>query len=241
MTNTTNMKVYSNVKKKHLNSLIGWYTITKKDSSSLFKAKFHKSDVPIEEKHPDFFIDKVNKIKVWYTPFMAKTQHSKKAFEWWSINFDYLVGIEHIHNFIISPYYPKEDFKPVSKKLLKDKDIRAKLKDFVNNLVTTQIDYYDHYKRFFSFSSRKTIRKSIILVPKDYNSIFWFPKEKVFRISSFFDFEPVVGFKKTTPIILWCDEELFSWNIETDCTIEFKRKEDLKNYLTLKGQRCIRF
>ena len=66
-------KVIQTIKKKHLNDLIGFYTITKKDFGGLIKAKFHKSDVPIEEKHPDFFIDKINKLKVWYTPFMAKT------------------------------------------------------------------------------------------------------------------------------------------------------------------------
>lgn len=237
------MKVFTNIKKKHLDALIGWYTITKRDTVDIFKAKFHKSDVPKEEKHPDFFIDKTNKLKIWYTPFMAKTQHSKRAYENWTINFDYLVGVDHIHNFIISPYYPKEDFQPVTKKLLKDPIFREKLREYLVNLIYTQISYYDQYRRIFSFSSRKTIRKSVILVPKDYNSIFWFPKDpkNEFRISSFFDFEPVVGFNKKTELILFCDEALFSWNIVTDVTIQFKTKEDLKKYLTLKGQRCIRF
>lgn len=235
------MKVFTNIKKKHLDSLIGWYTITKRDTVGIFKAKFHKSDVPKEEKYPDFFIDKINKLKIWYTPFMAKTQHSKRAYENWSINFDYLVGVDHIHNFMMAPYYPEEDFQPVTKKLLKDPIFRDKLREFVVNLVYIQISYYDQYQRTFSFSSRKTIRKSIILVPKDYNSIFWFHKENEFRIGSFFDFEPVVGFKKKTPLILLCDEALVSWNIQDDELIQFKTKEELKNYLISKGQRCIRF
>lgn len=234
-------KVIQTIKKKHLNDLIGFYTITKKDFGGLIKAKFHKSDVPIEEKHPDFFIDKINKLKVWYTPFMAKTQYTKRGYENWGINFGYYCDFENIHNFIMAKYYPKEDFQPLTKKLLQNIKIKNKLDVYIKDLVDTQSSYYDNYKRTFGFSSRKTIRKSIILVPKDYNSIYWFPKEEVFRIGSLFDFEAVTKFNKKTPLVIFCDEELFAYNITENTFVQFKTKEQLKEYLIEKGIKCVRF
>ena len=141
----------------------------------------------------------------------------------------------------MAKYYPKEDFQPLTKKLLQNIKIKNKLDVYIKDLVDTQSSYYDNYKRTFGFSSRKTIRKSIILVPKDYNSIYWFPKEEVFRIGSLFDFEAVTKFNKKTPLVIFCDEELFAYNITENTFVQFKTKEQLKEYLIEKGIKCVRF
>ena len=203
--------------------ILGWYKTTDKNLDGYINARLHQSDVTKDEKHPDFFIDKENKLTIYYIPYMSKTQFNTKMFNDWAATFGNLFDLIHFENFIIVKWYPKEDYQPVNFRLLCIKPIREDLAKYVEYVVSLQ----------------QSVNSKIVLVPRDYNSIYWFPKEKSFRIVSVFDFELLFDSKNTENII-FCDKELAAWNITEKHLMTFISEDDLKNYLLTKGLKCIR-
>lgn len=203
--------------------ILGWYKTTDKNLDGYINARLHQSDVPEDEKHPDFFIDKENKLKIYYIPYMSKTQFNSKLFNDWAATFSNLFDLIHFENFIIVKWYSKEDFQPVNFRLLCQKPIRDNLAKYINYVVELQ----------------RSVNSKILLVPRDYNSIYWFPKEKVFRIASIFDFELLFD-NINTDNLIFCDEELSLWNITEKHLMSFISKDKLKKYLLNKGLKCIR-
>lgn len=203
--------------RKELNNhyLINWYKENNKNIEGLFKAKLHQSDVGMDEKIPDFFIDKINGYKIYYIPWLNINIPNSRItlmHQWAEVTAKHL-GYIYFNNFIISEWYPTQ--KQLNKELILN--YHDKLETFVNELILIQTHL------------------ELKLIPRDYSSISIVDKE--IKILTLFDFELDYKEKET---IIFDDEELVSYNINTKELLEFNNIPELKEYLITKGQQCLK-
>lgn len=195
-----------------------WYQDEYMNMQGYFEAEIHSSDVPVTEKYPDFFFDKINMIKIYYIPYLAENIDgaNERQLRMWAYSMQEYMRFIVLDDFIILPWYPQ--VTPLTKKLLHDSEIKVAIDVFTKNLIEMQ-DGLD-----------------IKLIPKDYTSIFLVGKN--LKALTLFDFE--IDYKPRERII-FCDEEFVSYNIDTSIILEHESKLKLKEYLLEKGQRCIKF
>lgn len=196
-----------------------WYQNGHLNMQGYFEAEIHSSDVPVTEKYPDFFFDKYNMIKLYYIPYLAENIDgaNEQQLRLWANSMQEYMRFIVLDDFIILPWYPQAN--PITKEwLLKDNQIKKLLDIFTDNLFKIQKDL------------------DLKLIPKDYTSIFLVGNH--LKVLTLFDFE--MDYKPRERII-FCDEELVSYNIDANITLEHESQLKLKEYLLEKGQRCIKF
>lgn len=194
-----------------------WYQDEYMNMQGYFEAEIHSSDVPVTEKYPDFFFDKINMIKIYYIPYLTENipGATERQLRMWAYSMHKYMRFIVLDDFIILPWYPQ--VTPLTKELLHDSEIKVAIDVFTKNLIEMQ-DGLD-----------------IKLIPKDYTSIFLVGKN--LKVLTLFDFE--IDYKPRERII-FCDEEFVSYNIDTSIILEHESKLKLKEYLLEKGQRCIK-
>ena len=196
-----------------------WYQDEYMNMQGYFEAEIHSSDVPVTEKYPDFFFDKINMIKIYYIPYLTENipGANERQLRMWANSMHEYMRFIVLDDFIIIPWYPQ--VKPLTKEwLLKDNQIKKVLDIFTKNLIQMQ-DGLD-----------------IKLIPKDYTSIFLVGNH--LKVLTLFDFE--MDYEPRERIV-FCDEELVSYSIDTGMILEHESKRKLKEYLIEKGQRCLKF
>ena len=205
----------------HINDeqLKEWYQDEHMNMQGYFEAEIHSSEVPVTEKYPDFFFDKINMIKIYYIPYLTENipGANERQLRMWANSMHEYMRFIVLDDFIILPWYPQ--VKPLTKEwLLKDNQIKKVLDIFTKNLIQMQ-DGLD-----------------IKLIPKDYTSIFLVGNH--LKVLTLFDFE--MDYEPRERIV-FCDEELVSYSIDTSMILEHESKRKLKVYLIEKGQRCLKF
>ena len=205
----------------HINDeqLKEWYQDEHMNMQGYFEAEIHSSDVPVTEKYPDLFFDKINMLKIYYIPYLTENipGANERQLRMWANSMHEYMRFIVLDDFIILPWYPQ--VKPLTKEwLLKDNQIKKVLDIFTKNLIQMQ-DGLD-----------------IKLIPKDYTSIFLVGNH--LKVLTLFDFE--MDYEPRERIV-FCDEELVSYSIDTGMILEHESKRKLKEYLIEKGQRCPKF
>ena len=196
-----------------------WYQDEDMNMQGYFEAEIHSSEVPVTEKYPDFFFDKINMLKIYYIPYLTENipGANERQLRMWANSMHEYMRFIVLDDFIILPWYPQ--VKPLTKEwLLKDNQIKKVLDIFTKNLIQMQ-DGLD-----------------IKLIPKDYTSIFLVGNH--LKVLTLFDFE--MDYEPRERIV-FCDEELVSYSIDTSMILEHESKRKLKEYLIEKGQRCLKF
>lgn len=201
------------------NQLKEWYLDMNLNMAGYIEAKIHSSDVPVTEKYPDFFFDKYNMLKLYYIPYLVENipGANNKELKLWADSMKETLRLIVLDNFIILPWYPNA--QPMTKEwLLKDNQLKKTLDIFTENLIKMQNGL------------------DLKLIPKDYTSIFLVGNH--LKVLTLFDFE--IDYKSRERIV-FCDEDLFSYNIDNNITLEHESKIKLKEYLIEKGHRCLKF
>lgn len=196
-----------------------WYQDEHMNMQGYFEAEIHSSEVPVTEKYPDLFFDKINMLKIYYIPYLTENipGANERQLRMWANSMHEYMRFIVLDDFIILPWYPQ--VKPLTKEwLLKDNQIKKVLDIFTKNLIQMQ-DGLD-----------------IKLIPKDYTSIFLVGNH--LKVLTLFDFE--MDYEPRERIV-FCDEELVSYSIDTGMILEHESKRKLKEYLIEKGQRCLKF
>ncbi len=196
-----------------------WYQDENLNMAGYFNSSIHLSDVPVTEKYPDFFFDKFNMLKLYYIPYLVENipGTNERSLHLWADSMKETLRLIVLDNFIILPWYPNA--QPLTKEwLLKDNQLKKTLDIFTENLIKIQTGL------------------DLKLIPKDYTSIFLVGNH--LKVLTLFDFE--MDYKPRERIV-FCDEELFSYNIDNNITLEHESKIKLKEYLIEKGQRCLKF
>ena len=196
-----------------------WYQDEHMNMQGYFEAEIHSSEVPVTEKYPDLFFDKINMLKIYYIPYLTENipGANERQLRMWANSMHEYMRFIVLDDFIILPWYPQ--VKPLTKEwLLKDNQIKKVLDIFTKNLIQMQ-DGLD-----------------IKLIPKDYTSIFLVGNH--LKVLTLFDFE--MDYEPRERIV-FCDEELVSYSIDTRMILEHESKRKLKEYLIEKGQRCLKF
>ena len=196
-----------------------WYQDEHMNMQGYFEAEIHSSEVPVTEKYPDLFFDKINMLKIYYIPYLTENipGANERQLRMWANSMHEYMRFIVLDDFIILPWYPQ--VKPLTKEwLLKDNQIKKVLDIFTKNLIQMQ-DGLD-----------------IKLIPKDYTSIFLVGNH--LKVLTLFDFE--MDYEPRERIV-FCDEELVSYSINTSMILEHESKRKLKEYLIEKGQRCLKF
>lgn len=196
-----------------------WYQDEHMNMQGYFEAEIHSSEVPVTEKYPDLFFDKINMLKIYYIPYLTENipGANERQLRMWANSMHEYMRFIVLDDFIILPWYPQ--VKPLTKEwLLKDNQIKKVLDIFTKNLIQMQ-DGLD-----------------IKLIPKDYTSIFLVGNH--LKVLTLFDFE--MDYEPRERIV-FCDEELVSYSIDTSMILEHESKRKLKEYLIEKGQRCLKF
>ena len=195
-----------------------WYQDNHLNMQGYFEAEIHSSDVPVTEKYPDFFFDKLNMIKLYYIPYLIENIPGANSgqLRMWANSMQEYMRFNVLDDFIILPWYSQA--KPLTKESLANIEIRDTINVFTKKLIQMQNGL------------------DIKLIPKDYTSIFLVGKN--LNVLTLFDFE--MDYKPRERII-FCDEELVSYNIDTNIILEHESKLKLKEYLLEKGQRCLKF
>lgn len=196
-----------------------WYKDNHLNMQGYFDARIHSSDVPVTEKYPDFFYDKINMIKIYYIPYLVENipGATSKQLRIWATSMQEYMKFNILDDFIILPWYPQA--KPITKEwLIKDNQMKKILDIFIDKLIKIQTGL------------------DLKLIPKDYTSIFLVGDH--LKVLTLFDFE--LDYKPRERI-LFCDEELVSYNMDNYIILEHESKLKLKEYLIEKGQRCLKF
>lgn len=195
-----------------------WYQDEYLNMQGYFEAEIHSSDVPVTEKYPDFFFDKINMIKIYYIPYLVENIDgaTERHLRMWAYSMREYMRFIVLDDFIILPWYPQA--KPLTKESFIDDRMKVTIEVFTRKLIEVQGGL------------------DLKLIPKDYTSIFLVGKN--LKVLTLFDFE--MDYKQRERII-FCDEELVSYNIDTNITLEHESQLKLKEYLLEKGQRCIKF
>lgn len=198
-----------------------WYQDENLNMAGYFNSSIHLSDVPATEKYPDFFFDKFNMLKLYYIPYLVENipgpGANERSLYLWADSMKETLRLIVLDNFIILPWYPNA--QPLTKEwLLKDNQLKKTLDIFTENLIKIQTGL------------------DLKLIPKVYTSIFLVGNH--LKVLTLFDFE--MDYKPRERIV-FCDEELFSYNIDNNITLEHESKIKLKEYLIEKGQRCLKF
>lgn len=200
------------------NILKNWYRNNNLDMDGYFEVALHTSDVDESEKVRDFYVDKINKLKIYFLPYLSKNIINPDSayidLLAWAKNLSKFLEFELVGNFIIMKWY--DNVQPLNKQLLLDKQIQAKLDFFTMDLIKEQTN-------------------ELKLIPKDYTSLY-LVDDKI-KLLTLFDFE--YDYKPRERIV-FCDEELVSYNIHNGVLIQFESKEELKKYLLEKGQKWLK-
>ena len=195
-----------------------WYQDEYMNMQGYFEAEIHSSDVPVTEKYPDFFFDKINMLKIYYIPYLTENipGATERQLRMWAYSMHEYMRFIVLDDFIIIPWYPQ--VKPLTKELLIDDGMKVTIDVFTKNLIEMQ-DGLD-----------------IKLIPKDYTSIFLVGNH--LKVLTLFDFE--IDYEPRERIV-FCDEELVSYNIDANIILEHKSQLKLKEYLLEGGQQCLKF